>query len=131
MNILLAEDMPEMASLLCETLVTTYAALNIVWRQNGQYALEEFVKRQEIDEGMIYDCVITDMQMPIMNGVEFALAVKKISDTPIFLWSGNQHLELREDLFVRILVKDNLRFWTDEFADYCEDLIGDFDLNKC
>jgi len=124
MNILLAEDMPEMASLLCETLVTTYAALNIVWRQNGQYALEEFVKRQEIDEGMIYDCVITDMQMPIMNGVEFALAVKKISDTPIFLWSGNQHLELREDLFVRILVKDNLRFWTDEFADY-------FDLNKC
>jgi len=55
-----------------------------------------------------YDMIITDIQMPERNGIDFALAVKKqISSIPILLLTsmGNESAKNFPDLFCEVLTK--------------------------
>ena len=54
------------------------------------------VKALEIVNKQMYDLVITDYNMPIMNGLQMASAIKKQMNCPILLLSSSQELPMKE-----------------------------------
>lgn len=69
---------------------------------NGQIGLEKFIKEN-------HDLIITDMQMPVMDGVKFMEEVRKINCCiPIFLHTAF------EEKYVKYLENDGIRY-EDEF----------------
>ena len=112
MNILFAEDTDMVAEML--RTILTARGYNVVWRQNGKLALDEFIKRRELAEGEAYDCLITDYQMPVMNGVQLGVRIRERSDIPIILWSGGPPEVIPSGVFNNIIMKDNLSFWEEE-----------------
>jgi CheY-like chemotaxis protein len=61
-----------------------------------------------LSAGNVFDLVITDMQMPEMDGIELATAIKKhYPDLPLFLLSsiGDERKKQFPDLFSAILTK--------------------------
>lgn len=60
---------------------------------------------QELENGVPFDCVITDFELPDMNGSEVAKCVKELAaDLPVVLISGNQKADVFDpeiyDVFV-------------------------------
>ncbi|MCX6649767.1 MAG: PAS domain S-box protein, partial [Candidatus Bathyarchaeota archaeon] len=47
----------------------------------------------------LYDCLITDFKMPIMNGIELAREIRKESSIPIILYTGQGSDEVAEEAF--------------------------------
>jgi len=54
------------------------------------------VKALEMANRELFDLVITDYNMPIMNGLQMASAIKKQMNCPILLLSSSQELPMRE-----------------------------------
>lgn len=54
------------------------------------------VRALEIANKQLFDLVITDYNMPIMNGLQMASAIKKQMNCPILLLSSSQELPMRE-----------------------------------
>ncbi len=55
-----------------------------------------------------FDCIISDYQMPEMNGIELAEALRKISETPFVLYTGQGSEEVAEKGF-QVGIDDYLR----------------------
>ena len=55
-----------------------------------------------------YDCVISDFLMPSMNGIELAKKVRKISDIPFIIYTGQGSEEVAESAF-QVGVDDYIR----------------------
>lgn len=56
---------------------------------NGQEAIDQF-------SNIPYDCVLMDIQMPVMDGFEATIGIKKISDTPVIALTAAAKLEIME-----------------------------------
>ena len=86
-RILLVDDNDEIREMLADTLESQN--LEIVQAQNGSIALE-LVSLQT------FDFIITDCDMPVMNGLEFTKRMKeKGITTPIAMFSGNDDAKER------------------------------------
>ncbi|MEE8355616.1 MAG: response regulator, partial [Candidatus Bathyarchaeia archaeon] len=59
-------------------------------------------------ESGTYDCVVSDFQMPIMDGVELARRVRETSDIPFILYTGRGSEEVAEAAFT-VGIDDYLR----------------------
>lgn len=68
---------------------------------DGQEAIELMAKHREVD------CVITDINMPRMDGYELADRVRKLGNpgTPVIAITGDTGREIRSGLFNASLVK--------------------------
>jgi len=53
---------------------------------------------RELEQGK-FDCVVIDFKMPEMNGVELARMIRKLSDVPIILYTGQGSEEVAEEAF--------------------------------
>lgn len=93
LHVLIAEDNPMNRRVI--ELITAGSDLDIVFAENGREAVDKFAAGQ-------FDVVLMDLQMPVMNGVEAILAVRKWEElnlkerTPIIAVSANatpQHIE--------------------------------------
>jgi CheY-like chemotaxis protein len=73
-RILLAEDGRENQRLIIFLLKKAGASVDVA--DNGQIALEMLVKAEE--EQRQYDLLLTDMQMPVMDGYALTVAVKQL-----------------------------------------------------
>lgn len=62
---------------------------------------------RELDTGN-YDCLVTDFQMPLMNGIELSKKVRENHTTPIILYTGQGSEEVAEAAFI-IGVDDYIR----------------------
>jgi len=84
LNILYAED----EEMLRESMQITLAKLfkNIYVAKNGQEAFEHF-KKEDID------LVVTDINMPIMSGIELISSIHKYSDEEVFITVVSAHTE--------------------------------------
>ena len=58
--------------------------------------------------GGTYDCIVSDFKMPKMNGIEFAESVRKMSDIPFILYTGQGSEEVASLAF-KIGIDDYLR----------------------
>ena len=50
-------------------------------------------------ENGTYDCVVSDFQMPILDGTELAKRIREFSDIPIILYTGRSSEEVAETAF--------------------------------
>jgi len=46
-----------------------------------------------------FDCVVSDYQMPVLNGIEFARRIRGFSDVPIIIYTGRGSEEVAEAAF--------------------------------
>jgi PAS domain S-box-containing protein len=72
-KILYVEDEPSAAQVTTRILSKFY---NVTYRKNGQEALDTFI------EDPTYDIIVTDIQMPLMSGLEFLGKVKELGYNP-------------------------------------------------
>ena len=83
-RVLIVDDNPGLL-----TLISTYVAMlgcQVSQAGNGHEAFELFCRDP-------YDLVITDLQMPVMDGYDLLMQIKGISDrTPILVTTGNTDL---------------------------------------
>jgi len=56
---------------------------------NGQEAIDRFSK-------VPYDCVLMDIQMPVMDGFDATIGIKKLGDTPVIALTAAAKLEIME-----------------------------------
>ncbi len=82
-KILLVDDDEQLRELLVETL--TESGHSVTVAVNGRDA-------QLILEHQIYDLIVSDVQMPVMNGIELLQWVRSNSKTPMILMSGFSRL---------------------------------------
>jgi len=73
-KVLLAEDNETLRDLMSVFLAKT----GVTWRlvSNGQEALEEW--QRALRSGAAYDLFVTDVQMPVMDGIEAARAIRRM-----------------------------------------------------
>jgi len=55
-----------------------------------------------------YDCVVSDFQMPSLDGIEFARRIREFSDIPIIIYTGRGSEEVAEAAFT-VGVNDYMR----------------------
>ncbi|MCW4050004.1 MAG: PAS domain S-box protein [Candidatus Bathyarchaeota archaeon] len=65
-------------------------------------------KALECIKETVYDCIISDFQMPKLNGIELAAMIRKKSDIPIILYTGQGSEEVAEAAF-SVGIDDYLR----------------------
>ena len=82
-KILLVDDDEQLRELLVETL--TEAGHSVTVAANGRDA-------QLILDHQIYDLIVSDVQMPVMNGIELLQWVRNNVQTPLILMSGFSRL---------------------------------------
>ena len=81
-KILVVDDDSLVRDLLCEILTEEgYSASGV---SNGIEALEKLKKA-----GGGFNLVISDIEMPVMTGIELAREMRSISSVPLILMSGN------------------------------------------
>ncbi|WP_053970659.1 ATP-binding protein [Mangrovimonas sp. ST2L15] len=99
---LIIEDDPSLRQLLNELLVQYGVKPHLY--SNGQAALEQL-------HGLTYDFVLTDIQLPKMNGIQFMERLKQestYSNQPIFAMTGRANLSVedyKESGFSEVLIK--------------------------
>ena len=97
--ILIAEDSPLLEKLIMDSLKKA-GYTNIIPTTNGQEAWDLLVKWK--DEGNIKDkveCIITDIEMPLMDGHRLTKLVKtddKLKDIPLVIFSSLVNEEMRK-----------------------------------
>lgn len=90
--ILLADDEPHITHVVARKL--RGAGFDVVTAEDGEEALELAHRRTP-------DVVVTDLQMPYMNGIEFARALKShepTSDTPVIMLTARGYVLDPNDL---------------------------------
>lgn len=86
-TVLLAEDTPELRELMGNAL--RKCGYKVVEAKNGMEALRLFNAIPEIQ------AVVTDLEMPMANGIQLAGAIKEIDPAmPIVMWSGSDDPKL-------------------------------------
>lgn len=82
-----------------ETIVNTFeiefddGQVNIDVAENGVEALKSF------QSGKKYDLIVTDLNMPEMNGIELTEKIKELgSSTPVIVFTGHGDIEEQEKL---------------------------------
>lgn len=71
-TILVAEDVPTNYMLIEAILSKT--GVNLIWARDGQEAVDKCLENDHID------LILMDIQMPVMNGLEAAIAIKKVKN---------------------------------------------------
>jgi len=71
-TILVAEDVPTNYMLIEAILSKT--GVNLIWARDGQEAVDKCLENDNID------LILMDIQMPVMNGLEAAIAIKKVKN---------------------------------------------------
>lgn len=80
-KILLVDDDPLLLSILAKSLVKS--GFSVDEAENGAIAIEKFET-----PGSNYDLVITDLQMPVLNGAQFLKHIRKVSQIPVIVLTG-------------------------------------------
>ncbi|MBR8461741.1 response regulator transcription factor [Campylobacter sp. faydin G-24] len=85
LTILIVEDENEARKLIQDVMSAEFA--KVITAQNGDEGLKKFKKYNP-------DIVVTDIAMPITNGLDMAMAIKEISkDTPVIVLSAHSEKE--------------------------------------
>jgi two-component system cell cycle response regulator DivK len=71
-TILVAEDVPTNYMLIEAILSKT--GVKLIWARDGQEAVDKCLENDHID------LILMDIQMPVMNGLEAAIAIKKVKN---------------------------------------------------
>ncbi len=82
MKILLVDDEPIIIEFLYEYL-TTFRQFDVNTASNGADALQMFLRNTDT-----YDVIISDIQMPEMDGVRFIERVRESSNIPVIVLTG-------------------------------------------
>ena len=77
-NALIVDDSPYNLFVLEEMLQTYKKVKRIDQALNGEDAIKKILERKE--EGKLYDLILLDMNMPIMDGVETIKELKKLEE---------------------------------------------------
>lgn len=141
LNILVVDDDRRMAKTIVDILIVKGYAADFAY--SGSEALEALENRK-------YNCVLTDIRMPLMNGIEFYLKVKELyPDTPVLLMTAyttnelvnqgieqgavgvvNKPLDINQLLFFfSALRKERTVVIIDDDPNFCE-TIGDILRNR-
>lgn len=87
-TILLAEDTEELRELLQGALEKK--GFKVIIAKNGMEALRIFKNNMPNIDG-----VVTDLEMPMMNGIQLVKEIRSLDSTiPIVMWSGSQNPKL-------------------------------------
>lgn len=86
-TVLIAEDTAELRELM--TFALTRAGFKVIEACNGMEALRLFKQHPEIS------AVVTDLDMPMMNGIQLVQEIKGVSNLPIIMWSGSMNPGLK------------------------------------
>ena len=87
LDLLFVEDDDQLRVQMNDILNDLFHAVDLA--ENGQVGLEKYEQRIK-DEGKPYDLIITDVNMPIMNGIEMTHAIYKItSKQPVLVISAH------------------------------------------
>lgn len=78
-KILIAEDNPDHAELIRDTLEDSEPGMQICIKKNGEEALK-FLYDQHKQRGPLPDLILMDIKMPRMNGIETLAAIKQDPD---------------------------------------------------
>ncbi len=62
-------------------------------------SINDSLKVTEVLRSNDYDCIITDFQMPNMNGIDLAKEIRKESSIPIIIYTGQGSEEVAEKAF--------------------------------
>lgn len=99
-TILLVEDNHSLREITRETLELKMK-VNVVEACDGIDALHYLN-----DMGLVPDLILSDVDMPMMNGLEFAKTVRQtLPSIPILLWSGGSHQLAAKELGVPFFSK--------------------------
>lgn len=87
MRLLLAEDEKDMADVL--TTVLKHQGYDTDWAENGQILLDKMKENN-------YDCIISDVMMPVMDGITAVKAIRSKGDvTPVLLLTAKTEVDDR------------------------------------
>ena len=97
-RILFVEDEVELCKIIGDTLSKLQA--NFETANNGAIALEKLKEKND------YDLVVTDINMPVMNGLELITAIREElkSDIPVIIMSAHtepEYIKSAEELGVK------------------------------
>lgn len=141
-NILVVDDDRRMAKTIVDILIVKGYAADIAY--SGSEALEAIKNRN-------YDCILTDIKMPSMNGIEFYLKLKELHpDIPVLMMTAyttnelvkqgieegaigvvNKPLDINQLLFFfSALRKERTVVIIDDDPNFCQ-TIGDILRNRC
>ncbi len=96
-QILIVDDTPEVMQILALTL--RKAGHDVGTAVNGLDGLEKFREKY-------WDLVITDMQMPLMNGEEMTVAIKaEVPTIPVIMITGSVGIVHRTGVFFAFIAK--------------------------
>jgi len=95
-KILIVDD--EYANRLLLKEILKYSNHKLLEASNGEEALR-------IAESQRPDCILMDIQMPIMDGIEATLEIRKRCNTKIFGLTANTHFIDKDGIFDEILSK--------------------------
>lgn len=90
-TILLADDDNDIHFCMRRAIVAIDPGINIISFLNGKEAMD-CLRRQLSDQGKLPDIIITDIDMPVMNGFTFLNEIKSnqsFSAIPVFIFSGS------------------------------------------
>ena len=91
LKILVAEDEPNLRAMLAKSLIKE--GYKVVECHDGQHALDTFYSEH-------FDCIVTDIMMPKMDGNQFANAVRKQNkDIPILMLTALEAIDDKEKGF--------------------------------
>jgi len=71
-TILVAEDVP--ANYMLIEAILSRTGVNLIWARDGQEAVDKALENEHID------LILMDIQMPVMNGLEATIAIKKVKN---------------------------------------------------
>jgi len=95
-KILFVEDETDLVTIISDTLNKLKA--NFETAENGQVALEKFKEHND------FDLIVTDINMPIMNGLELIKNVRELNkEIPVIIMSAHtepEYIKSAEDLGV-------------------------------
>lgn len=95
-KILFVEDETDLINIISDTL--NKLKTNFKTAQNGKLALEEFNKEND------FDLIVTDINMPVMNGLELIENIRKVNtEIPVVIMSAHtepEYIKSAEELGV-------------------------------
>ncbi|MEA3289997.1 MAG: response regulator [Campylobacterota bacterium] len=119
-KILFVEDEEDLCAIISDTLQKLQA--NFETANNGKVAFERF---QEVND---FDLIVTDINMPVMNGLELIQAVRDTnSDIPVIIMSAHtepEYIKSAEELGVK-----NYLLKPFDFIKFIN-LVSEIDFNK-